>query len=291
MKIINDFKKKYLQDLASSSEKFLRAWQVLEPRIRSKLSSNPSGREVLDLGDKLSEIFRSNATSGRGQSELAVGGDVWERINSWYLNLICWDIPVMIVKKKKSFIPQIINDTLAVTISNSKTNSESDIVIFSVPNYADLKNSDLISLNNHLEERLERTDLINLQCKTNWNDNAQIPMLWDMIYNSDSRLPNISVGVNGVSPRSFNNFRYAFVTVPTNINDKFVSEVMAVLRVKNLTGGNYWGHPSKQHVASSIKELPNRNFSAFFIGGISTHIDNTIKKYPGYLEEFLTLSW
>ena len=23
-----------------------------------------------------------------------------------------------------------------------------------------------------------------IQCKTNWNDNAQIPMLWDMVYSA-----------------------------------------------------------------------------------------------------------
>ena len=56
---INDFKKKYLKELASTPT-FSNAWKVLEPIIRSKLSHNPTGAEVLDLGDKLSDIFQSN---------------------------------------------------------------------------------------------------------------------------------------------------------------------------------------------------------------------------------------
>ena len=30
-------------------------------------------------------------------------------------------------------------------------------------------------------------------------------MLWDMIYNSESRLNNVSVGINGLNPQSLEN--------------------------------------------------------------------------------------
>ncbi len=290
MSNINDFKTRYLRKLASTNS-FSDAWQVWEPEIRAKLSNNPTGSEILDLGDSLSDIFQANATSGREQSSLSGGGAAWECLISWYLNLICWDIPVMVIKQNKSFVPSTINDVLAVTISNSQTNTESDIIIFSVPLDNALQGATLSDLNDHMKVRLDEVALVNLQCKTNWNDNAQVPMLWDMIYNSDSRLPNISVGINGVSPQSVGKFRYGFVTVPTVKLSKIKSTSLAVLRVKNMTGGNYWGHASKQDVASSIKELPNRNFSSFFTGGISSHIDRTIVNNPDYLEKFLTLSW
>lgn len=287
---INDFKVDYLRKLASTKS-FVDAWQVWEPKIRERLSTNPSGDEILDLGDFLSDIFQSNATAGRAQSALSSGGAAWECLISWYLNFICWGVPVMIIKQNKSFVPGIINNILAVTISNNQTNTESDIIIFSIPNYDELEVSKLTMLNDHLRARLDEVVLVNLQCKTNWNDNAQTPMLWDMIYNSESRLPNISVGTNGVSPQSVGTFRYSFVTVPTNKLKKIKPSSLAVLRVKNMTGGNYWGHASKQDIASSIKELPNRNFSSFFAGGISSHIDKTIEEDPSYLNKFLTLGW
>jgi len=293
MSNINDFKITYLRKLASTKS-FADAWQVWEPKIRARFSNNPTGSEILDLGDSLSDVFQSNSTSGRAQSSLAGGGAAWECLISWYLNFICWDIPVMIIKQSKSFVPTTINNVLAVTISNNQTNTESDIIIFSVPlgdALTDLTDSKLSTLNEHLKVRLNEVVLVNLQCKTNWNDNAQVPMLWDMIYNSNSRLPNISVGTNGVSPQSVGRFRYSFVTVPTVKLEKIKPSSLAVLRVKNMTGGNYWGHASKQDVASSIKELPNRNFSSFFSGGICSHIDRTIKKDPDYLNKFLTLTW
>lgn len=290
MSNINQFKVAYLRKLASTKS-FADAWQVWQPEIRARLSNNPTGSKILDLGDSLGDIFQSNATSGRAQGSLSGGGAAWECLVSWYLNFICWDIPVMIVKLNKSFVPTIINNVLAVTISNNQTNTESDIIIFSVPLSDALTDSKLSNLNKHLKIRLDEVYLINLQCKTNWNDNAQVPMLWNMIYNSNSRLPNINVGTNGVSPQSVGRFRYSFVTVPTVKVEKIKPSSLAVLRVKSMTGGNYWGHASKQDVASSIKELPNRSFSSFFSGGISSHIDKKITKDSAYLEKFLTLNW
>jgi hypothetical protein len=289
---INEHKTKYLRHIASL-ESMSQSWIVWEHEIRAKLSSNPTGSEILNLGDSLSDIFQANATSGREQGSLSGGGAAWECLNSWYLNLVCWNTPVMIIKQKKTFVPPIINDSLSVTISNNQTNTESDIVMFSIPlsDTEVLQNSKLSTINDHLTRKFGEVVLVNLQCKTNWNDNSQVPMLWDMIYNSDSRLPNISVGINGVSPKSVGSFKYAYVTVPTNKLTSYKPSSIPVLRVKNLTGGNYWGHASKPNIASSIKELPNRGFSKFFSGGICAHIDATIKNDPDYLDKFLTLSW
>ena len=89
-------------------------------------------------------------------------------------------------------------------------------------------------------------------------------MLWDMIYNSESRLSNVSVGINGFSPESLRKFKYGFATVPTIKIEKLKPYGVSVLRVKNLTGGNYWGRNTVSDIAASIKEFPSRHFPSMF---------------------------
>jgi hypothetical protein len=244
------------------------------------------------LGDKLSSIFSSNVV-GRSQSTQSGGGAAWECLVVWYLNLVFWETSTIILKSNKKYVPECIKDLLTVTIANNPTNTESDVVLFNVPDSTKLNNKDVTNkiLNGHISSKLNKTTLVNLQLKTNWNDNSQIPMLWDMIYNSQTKLSHVSVGINGVSPNSLNNFAYAFATVPTNGVSKYKVNGVAVLRVKNLTGGNFWGHPSKTGIASSIKELPTRNFSNEFSGGVTSHIQNQIINNKQYINDFLTLSW
>ena len=284
------FKKRYLQQLAGVGS-FSKSWGVWRPLIDDILGPVPDGQRIFDLGDHLSDIFKANASEGRDQGQLSGGGAAWECLVSWYLNFVLWSAPVAVVRQNRSFVPQIINNLVTVTISNNQTNTESDILVFSVPEVTDLSGNDLESINRHLQERLERVSLVNLQCKTNWNDNAQVPMLWDMIYNSDSRLPNVSVGVRGVTPQSVGRFRYAFVTVPSNKVEKIKPTSVCVLRVKNLTGGNYWGRSTESDVASSIKELPTRHFGALFSGGVVRQIDEEISKNPSFPKQFLNLDW
>jgi hypothetical protein len=130
-----------------------------------------------------------------------------------------------------------------------------------------------------------------LQCKTNWNDNAQIPMLWDMIYNSSTfRIPYVSVGRNGVNPSSFRQFSYAFVTVPSN-QGVYQAMNTSVLRVKGLTGGNYWGKATEQNIAASLKELFGRRFPTVFSGGVISHINQSIAYDALDPEKFIRCSW
>lgn len=285
-----EFKIKYLQKLASI-DSFSSSWQVWRPLVLKHLGSSPTGQDIFDLGDHLSDIFQANASKGRAQSQLSGGGAAWECLVSWYLNFVLWSTPVAVVRQHKSYVPSVINDMLTITISNNQTNTESDVVIFSVPEVEDLNSTKLEDLDSHLKNRLADVTLVNLQCKTNWNDNAQVPMLWDMIYNSDSRLPNVSTGVNGVTPQSVGTFRYAFATVPTTSMAKISPNSVCVLRVKNLTGGNYWGQKTKGGVASSIKELTTRNFGTFFDGGVAQTLNRQIQEDPTYISQFLDLDW
>jgi hypothetical protein len=116
-------------------------------------------------------------------------------------------------------------------------------------------------------------------------------MLWDLIYNASSfKIPNVSVGTKGVSPSSFGTFSYAFMTVPTVKKDP-TPKSLATLRVKNLTGGNYWGKQNTAGVASSINEYFTRNFSTEFNGGVVSHLRNSLQNHPTQLKAFLDLDF
>jgi len=290
MDYIESYKREYLNKL-STVKSFEKSWDAWIPKIINKLSENPTGQELFDLGDSLSDVFQGKIVKGRSQSTLSGAGAAWECLVTWYLNFIFWGTPVIAVKNSRKFTPQIISNCTTVTIANNSTNTESDIVVFSVPSYKSIYKRDLDGLNEHLSTRLSKVDLTIVQCKTNWNDNSQIPMLWDLIYNSESRLANVSVGIQGVSPTSVNKFKYAFVSVPSNKPEKLKPTSIHVSRVKNLTGGNYWGHKSKADVASSINELPGRNYPSFFEGGVVKHLNNQLDSNPDILHEFLSLKW
>jgi hypothetical protein len=116
-------------------------------------------------------------------------------------------------------------------------------------------------------------------------------MLWDMIYNSSTfRIPYVSVGRNGVNPSSYRQFSYAFVTVPSN-KDEYKPMSTSVLRVKGLTGGNYWGKVTAQNIAASVKELAGRRFPTVFSGGVISHMDRSISDGTLKPEQFIDCDW
>ena len=218
---------------------FSNSWKVWGPLIERHILSQKSGRLLFDLGDILSNIFRSNAQSGRDQGQLSGGGVAWECLVVWYLNLVFWGTPVIAVRQNKSFVPSVISNCVTVTIANNATNTESDVSIFSVPDTDNFFGTNVNDLNQHIKTRLSQVDFVVLQCKTNWNDNSQVPMLWDLVYNSSIDLPHVSLGIEGFNTSSVNSFKYAFVTVPSNQNTNIKPSSTCVSRVKNLTGGNY----------------------------------------------------
>jgi hypothetical protein len=284
------FKIRYLKQLAQVGS-FRDSYIVWGPHIRTILGGKIDGQSLFGLGDSLSEIFRTTGGDGRTQGSLSAGGAAWECLVCWYLNLIFWNTPIFAARQNRNFVPAVVNDSICVTISNTQTNTESDIVIFSVPEIDVLTGNSLQDLNDHLTKRIDDADLCVLQCKTNWNDNAQIPMLWDMIYNSSTfRIPYVSVGRNGVNPSSYRQFSYAFVTVPTN-QGEYSPTGAPVLRVRGLTGGNYWGKSTNQNVAASIKELAGRRFPTAFLGGVISHMDRSIEAGLLDPDKFLDCSW
>jgi hypothetical protein len=281
-----------------STPTFRACWQIWEPEIKRILGTNYTENDIINLGDHLSDIFRSTGGNGRGQGELSSSGIAWESLVCWYIN-VCSVGSRIVAMRKMSIVPKAIQDAITVNYGNFACNTESDITIIVFPNLPDY-NTDIAQLNvlNHLGVQIpiikrnkfnfEITNFLAerdfnlfeigiIQCKTNWNDNAQIPMLWDMIYSAGGfRGRNITIGRNGFNIQNAQSFTYSFVTVPSNQNATYSPNGVAVKRVTNLSGGNYWGKPSVQNVAKSLKEIFTNNFQSGSRTGLRTDIRSAI---------------
>ena len=271
---------------------FSNFWEHTNPSVQNSLTPMTAST-IMNIGDQLGPLFRGNLTE-RSQSGVSQAGTTWECFVCWYLNLCLIGSRTVVFRQSKHFIPQPISEALTVTYNTFRSNTESDLIAITFPDrpvYTD-STDNLVENSNHLLDdvslakrngKLNYLPIINLladvhfqdyqvvviQCKTNWNDNAQIPMLWDMIYSAEgfNSNRNIVVGTNGYSIRALNRFAYAFATVPTVALNKLTPTSISVRRVANLSGGNYWGHSSVSGVANSLKEIFNRHFSD------SSHID------------------
>ncbi|MDW3116927.1 MAG: hypothetical protein R8G60_03440 [Roseovarius pacificus] len=184
----------------------------------------------------------------------------------------------VVMRPVKELIPSAILDATCIVYGNAQTNTESDLVavVFPSGNLGGIYSPAVIG---DIVARSTRDTTVGIiQCKTNWNDNAQIPMLWDMVYRATGFADHsVRVGRNGYSPKHFKEFSYSFVTVPSQGDTlKFKPQSMAVKRVRGLSGGNYWGHPSKSDVALSVSEIFNRNFGMAFDDNILSHISKAL---------------
>lgn len=290
MRPIDVFRCRALAQL-SAVESFQNSWVKWQPEIEKILGPAPNSQKIFELGSELSRIYALNSVGGRSQESLSGGGTAWECLVQWYLNLVLWGTNVVAVRQNRKFVPQCVMNALCVTLSNHKANTESDIVVFSVPHSVKEPDS-LKDIDALIRENIKDTDLTVVQCKTNWNDNAQIPMLWDLLYNSEKlRITQVKVGSEGFAPTSFRKFSYAFVTVPSNRKTEHKADSLAVQRVTLLTGGNYWGQKSKAGVAQSLSEFFGKNFSSAFTAGVQNHIRDHILKDPVALGNFINLGF
>ncbi len=280
---------------------FQGCWQIWQPHIIARLGTNYTETNIIDLGDHLSTFFATTGGTGRGQGELSAGGTAWESLVCWYIN-ICTVGSRIVAIKKMSLVPKAIQDAITVNYGNFACNTESDITVIIFPDLPEY-NTDIrhinvtdnsgrvipslkrAKFNNNLSDFLSVRDFPQfeigiIQCKTNWNDNAQIPMLWDMIYSAGGfRGRNITIGRHAFSIQAVRSFTYSFVTVPSNQNAVYSPQSVAVKRVTNLSGGNYWGKPSIQHVAKSLKEIFTNNFVSGFRNNIRTDIHSALTHF------------
>lgn len=275
---------------------FNTAWPIWKDKINS-LASTPTATQVLSLGDHLKEVFyTTNISNQRSQSDVSGGGANWEALVCWYLNLCSIGRRTVIIKHTKKLIPEPISNAITVNYGSFISNTESDLIAITFPYKSDyLVNKEEISildengrqviagsgkkyhllpvLNALVARDFSEIEIHIIQCKTNWNDNAQIPMLWDMIYSAKTFKTGITIGREGYSIANAKLFSYAFATVPTVKLDKLTPTSVAVQRVRNISGGNYWGLQTKSGVASSIKEILERNLKT---GAKDNHL-KTIK--------------
>jgi hypothetical protein len=306
MTIPEYFRKISIESIFSTNT-MTNCWPIWKESINEILGDDFNETDIINLGDHLSEIFRSTGGEGRGQSEVSAGGTAWESLVCWYINL-CTIGSRTVAIRKMSLVPKPIQDSITVNYGNFACNTESDITVITFPNELEFNTNieDLNVQNNgqnidNFRRGKFNTEVSNylcgrdfdsfeigvIQCKTNWNDNAQIPMLWDMIYSANG-FPgrNITIGRDGYNIHDTNNFTYSFVTVPSNQRANYNSNSVAVKRVTNLSGGNYWGKPTEQHVARSLKEIFTNNFQSGYPNNIRTEVRAAIPNLSEELSYF-----
>lgn len=300
MNFIEVYRKEILKDILKTGS-FSNSWEnSWKEEVKEILGNNITLDSLKILGDSLREVFFLTNVSGRDQSALSGGGTAWECLVTWYLNLGLIGTRTVVVKHKKNLIPTLIRDALSVSYDGFNSNSESDLIAITFPSHSDFRFSasyleslnldkfnmekvlsmsdkyDLESINRLVKDNFSEIEVNVIQCKTNWNDNAQIPMAWDMIYSSFGFSgKNISIGNKQHSIFKLKDFKYSFVTVPTQSNtESFKESSTAVLRLKGLSGKNFWGLPTKENVAYSLFEMFNLIYSKSF-GEV--HFDTRIK--------------
>ncbi len=237
--------------------------QVWLPKIQDLFDrGGRNANAVLSLGENLSGIFAETTTAGRSQSTLSAGGNAWETLVCYYLNL-CLIGTNSIVIKKRSLVPMVIQKALTVSYGNTDANTESDLVCINFPDdpalYSELRSREKLvdRLNTIADAHWRDLSVLVVQTKTNWNDNAQIPMLWDMVYQGAPHFGEVQVGTGTKyfgRDEEYADIRYAFVTVPTN-KSGYKPTSMPVERVRNLSGGNYWGKESEKGIAKSLDRV------------------------------------
>lgn len=245
---------------------FKTAWGTWKNNINA-LIPNKNVNEITELGSSLRDIFFST-NNGRTQATVSAGGRVWEHLVCWYLNFCSVGSRTVIVRPIAKILPVVVRDAITVNYGNFISNTEADLVAITFPEIYDNSFDNITDekqivhhINNLISYHFNEIEISIIQCKTNWNDNAQIPMLWDMIYKVRVfEENNISVGRNNYSIKDCRRFTYAFATVPTISLDKFKSNSVAVKRVANLSGGIFWGNSSRTGVALSLSELPAKLF-------------------------------
>ena len=270
-------------------------WQKRKEQILDIVGDPPDPNKVIKLGEQLSDIFKIADSTGRGQGTVSAAGTVWECLVCWYCNICMIGSRVVFIKYKKDLIPKPFRNAMTVTYGNVSTTSEADLIVLVFPDRKEYvqerpnpsKKQFMQDLNDMAEEHFKEYEMGIVQCKTNWNDISQIPMLWDIIYKiQDPQHTGVIVGTEGYKISTLKRFTYSFVTVPTNDWKTYRSDQLRVRRLTNLSGSNYWGYPSKSGVANSIMEIFNRNFEYGFTGRIVDHIRVPLQDIRGRYSYF-----
>ena len=131
MNVIELLRKKSVEKLFET-QTFQSSFPLWKNKIQN-LTLNKTPRQIIDLGDNLSDIFRTSSGGGRTQSEVSSGGNVWESLVCWYLNLCSIGRHTAIIKHNRNLIPDPISDAITVNYNNFVSNTESDIIAITFP--------------------------------------------------------------------------------------------------------------------------------------------------------------
>ena len=271
---------------AIGTPKMREIWRVWVGAINETTGGLGSVEGVLDLGSHLREIFQTTTTRERSQGAVSIAGRAWEGLVCWYLNLCMIGTRCVAMKHAKAIVPDSITDAMTVSYGNTRVTSEADLVVLTFPDFPrytgplaeeQTGNRMLEYMNENVRGDFASMGLGIIQCKTNWNDSAQIPMLWNMIYSSQGFADQqIAVGINNRSIRHLRRFSYSFVTLPSQSNIKTDPGALHVARVRTLSGLNYWGMESVNNAVESLREIFDRNFGDGIDGGVRANLERQL---------------
>jgi hypothetical protein len=285
-----EYHRKLAMDAVASIKTWQDCWPIWSEVVSGLTDSLSDATKVHQVGDHLREVFFATNTGGRDQGSLSGGGAGWESLVTWYLNLIFSGTNAVAMRQSQAVVPRTLLDATTIRYGNHQTNTESDVCVVVYPEDFEFPETDrgfMKNLDGEVAKRIGDIELGIIQCKTNWNDNAQVPMLWDMVYRASFGAgTGIHIGKNGYSVKNLRRFTYSFVTVPSQKEGRMPSKStqMAVKRVCNLTGGNYWGLPTKSGVALSLSEVFDSNFASAFSLNVRASIQNSIDAKTGLFE-------
>lgn len=290
------------------------------------MTSKEHAEKIFNLGEHLRDIFYStkpisNTATTRGQDELSNGGALWEKLVTYYLNYCLANTRTVVFMGAKTFKAT----ETAVTFNTMNSASEVDLLAITFPDRHEFTDDinivkttyqtlypDCTTIppefkcvynnrigNNTFIERFSNAlvakyfneiEVHVIQCKTNWNDSIQSPMLWSLLYylsRDKITLPtgsNIKFGSGKYTLPRLKGFSYSFASVPTQNNGEYESDPAKKVRLKSdfdntfsdtglpvkrgklIRGGSYWGLP-KYNSIYPISEMLNTNLSTGFTYG------------------------
>ena len=295
MKKIHNLRKDFLNSSVKNNS-VSRAWLNFEPSIRDYLKGNRTGNSILCLGSNLREIYYGFSKSNDVQSGKGLGGQAWNFLVLWYLNLIFWKTPVLIFKNKS--VPKILKESLSFKIYGNDVGTYNNIMAFSIPNekvFEEKSESNInYDLDLHISNNFYNTEVVNIHTNTSFNDTLKEDMLWSLFYEEISlNIDKIIIGSDEFNPDKLQSFKRSVATLASGDAIKTESNNMHARRGQVLSGELFWGKDSKKGVAESLENFPKFHFKNKFPSedGLRDHIDKIISEDDGYIENFLNLSW
>ena len=261
------------------------AWKKWHPVITDLIGSPPQANKIFDLGDHLRDVMFSayekidKPTLSQTQAMKSRSGVLWESLLTWYCNLCLIGTRSVVIKKSKSLVPSQFLDAITADYGTQQEDSEADLIALTFPNGVDL--TSFPTLEKLVDEHFKDFELGVISCKTPWNDFSVIPQHWNMVYNlaiNDPDALEMKIGINDWDVTVLKKFFYAFATLPSQKPEIIKSTSLPVVRLEKLSGGNFWGLPSKKDIAKSMKEIFKKNFSSSIGDGIESNLKKELPK-------------